>query len=74
MKRDAILEIEREVQLRWEQERVFEIDAPQASTSVTSASLVPLHSMYTHTHTRKMKQGRNSGMVLVAWPVLNDYF
>ena len=31
VKRDALLEIEREVQLRWERERVFEIDAPQVT-------------------------------------------
>ena len=29
VKRDAILEIERAVQQRWERERVFEVDAPQ---------------------------------------------
>ena len=29
MKRDAILEIEKEVQLRWAKERVFELDAPK---------------------------------------------
>ena len=29
VKRDALLEIEREVQLRWEKEHVFEKDAPQ---------------------------------------------
>ena len=28
-KREAIREIEKEVQRRWEQEKVFEIDAPQ---------------------------------------------
>lgn len=34
VKRDAIHDIEREVQQRWENERVFEIDAPKvASTS-----------------------------------------
>ena len=34
VKRDALLEIERECQLRWERERVFEADAPQVGTVV----------------------------------------
>ena len=34
VKRDTILEIEKEVQLRWEREHVFEIDAPEVNSSV----------------------------------------
>ena len=29
VKRDALLEIEGEVQLKWERDHVFEVDAPQ---------------------------------------------
>lgn len=34
VKRDAILEIEKEVQLRWAKERVFELDAPKVHVHV----------------------------------------
>ena len=35
VKRDTLLEIERECQLRWERDGVFQMDAPQVSMLVT---------------------------------------
>ena len=43
-KRDTIREIEKEVQRRWDKERIFEVDAPKVSLPPLSFTLI--HTYY----------------------------
>ena len=62
VKRDTLLEIEREVQLKWERDHVFEVDAPQVTvyTCTFTRRLDNIHiCLY-----RRVKQLMNSGTYL----------